>query len=128
MNARARAPAQQASITYTEVIMRTYELPDEQWLNFFDRFSREHASWPVTVEVLSRETGPQRLVEEQPLQGISFDAAGSRPCTIHIGAGDAPSANFTHVIDLPLHIRVADDESRGMGTIEIEPAQGPPTL
>lgn len=106
--------------------MRTYEVPEDQWIRFFDRFSQDHAGWPVTVEVLGRETGPQRLLQEQPLQGISFDAQGSRPCTIQVGAGDQPSANFSHVIDMPLHIRVADDESRG--TIEIEPADGPQTL
>jgi hypothetical protein len=108
--------------------MRTYELSEEHWVDFFDNFSREHVGWPVTIEVLSPETGPQRLAAELPLQGVSFDSAGSRPCTITMGAGDEPSANLSHRIDMPLHIRVAEDESGHAGTIEIEPARGAPTL
>jgi hypothetical protein len=108
--------------------MQTYEIPEDQWVGFFDRFSKEHAGWPVTVEVLSPETGPQRLFREQPLQGVSFDPSGTRPCTIQVGAGDDPAANFSHVVDMPLHIRLADDGPAGTGTVEIEPARGAPTL
>ncbi len=110
--------------------MQTRVIPEDQWIDFFGDFSRQHAGWPVTVELLSPETGPQRLMQEQPLQGISFDTAGTRPCTIQVGAGDNPSANFSHVIDLPLHIRLAggDAEQDASGTIEIEPARGAPTL
>jgi hypothetical protein len=108
--------------------MQTFEIPEDQWIDFFDRFSREHPGWPVTVELLSPETGPQRLFQEQPLQGISFDLAGTRPCTIQVGAGDDPAANFSHTVDMPLHIRLADDQPGGAGTIEIEPARGAATL
>src|SRR4051794_39514837 len=94
------------------VIMRDYEIPEEQWVQYFNGFSREHAGWPVTIEVLSNDTGPQRIASDLALQGISFDpAAGTRPCTIAVGAGDRPDANMSHTIDLPLHIReVADDQ------------------
>jgi hypothetical protein len=108
--------------------MKTYELPAERWVDFFSDFSRTHVGWPATIEVLSPETGPQRLAAELPLQGVSFDPAGSRPCTITMGAGDGPSANISHTVDMPLHIRVAEDESGERGTIEIEPARGAATL
>ena len=108
--------------------MNTCEINDEQWISFFDRFSREHAGWPVTIEMLAGESGPQQLARELPLQGFSFDAAGTRPCTIRVSAGDDPAATVSHAVDMPLHIRVADDERSGAGTIEIEPAQGPATL
>jgi hypothetical protein len=108
--------------------MQTYEVPEGEWMGFFDRFSRDHSGWPVTIEVLDEEAGPQRLVQEQPLQGISIDSAGSRPCTVQIGSGDNPDANFSHSVDLPLHIRVADNEQGSDGTLEIEPARGPVTL
>jgi hypothetical protein len=108
--------------------METNEIDDEQWISFFDRFSKEHAGWPVTIEMLSSETGPQRLAKELPLQGLSFEAAGTRPCTVRIGAGDDPSATVSHTVHMPLHIRVAEDGHGGRGTILIEPAEGPPTL
>ena len=108
--------------------MKTYEVSADQWVDFFSNFSRAHVGWPVTIEVLSPETGPQRVAGELPLQGVSFDLAGSRPCTITMGAGDGPSANISHRIDMPLHIRVAEDDGGESGTIEIEPARGAPTL
>jgi len=108
--------------------MTTNEIDDEQWISFFDRFSRDHAGWPVTIEMLAGESGPQRLARELPLQGVSFDGCGTRPCTVRVGAGDDPGATVSHTVDMPLHIRVADDNNGSCGTIEIEPAQGPATL
>ena len=108
--------------------MRDYEIPEKQWIQYFDGFSKAHAGWPVTIEVLTAETGPQRIANNLALQGISFDAAGSRPCTIMVGAGDGPRANLQHVIDLPLHIREVMDDQSGDITIEIEPARGAVTL
>ena len=108
--------------------MLSCEIPDDQWICFFDQFSRDHVGWPVTIELLSREIGPQRIAKELPLQGISFDPCGSRPCTVQVGAGDRPDANLSHTIDLPLHLRLAESEAGDAGTIEIEPARGPHTL
>jgi hypothetical protein len=108
-------------------VMQTHEIPDDNWLGFFNQFSKDHVGWPVTIEVLEADAGPQRIANELPLQGLSFDPVGSRPCTIQVGAGDDPSANFSHVVDLPLYIRLLDGEDES-GTIQIEPAKGPPTL
>lgn len=108
--------------------MISSEIPQEQWSDFVDQFSRDHTGWPVTVEVLSGESGPQRLAQEQPLQGISFDTAGTRPSALQIGVGDRPSVNIQHTVELPLHIRLASDEAQERGTLQIEPARGPSTL
>jgi hypothetical protein len=75
--------------------------------------------------VLDQQAGPQRIADGLAFQGISFDASGSRPCTINIGAGDSTRANVSHTVDMPLHIRCADDAEHGEVTIEIEPARGP---
>lgn len=107
--------------------MQSHEVPQKQWGKFFDRFSDEHLGWPVTIEVLSREAGPERVLADQPLRGISLDPAGSRPCTIDVGAGDTTSSNFTHTVDHPRHVRLAD-QGADAGTLEIEPKDGPVTL
>ena len=108
--------------------MRNYEVPEDRWIQYFNDFSREHAGWNATIEVLSKEAGPQRIANNLAFEGISFDSKGSRPCTINVGAGDDARANVSHTVDLPLHIRRADDERSGEVTIEIEPARGPATL
>ena len=41
--------------------MKSQEIPEEEWIRFGDAFSREHAGWPVTIEVLGQDTGPQRV-------------------------------------------------------------------
>ena len=108
--------------------MRDFEIPEDQWIKYFDDFSRDHAGWNATIEVLDNQAGPQRIAADLAFQGISFDASGSRPCTINIGAGDSTHANVSHTVDMPLHIRCADDAEHGEVTIEIEPARGPATL
>ena len=108
--------------------MRDIEIPETQWIDYFNAFSKEHAGWLATIEVLEKNAGPQKLADGLAFQGISFDASGSRPCTINVGAGDSARANVSHTVELPLHIRRADDDDRGDVTIEIEPARGPMTL
>jgi uncharacterized protein DUF5335 len=107
--------------------MNTYTIPEDRWIQFFDEFSREHAGWAASIEVLDGQSGPQNLAKDLPLQGFSFDTQGSRPCTIEISAGDQPGRQVTHVIDMPLHIRQAT-ETTGNIDIQIEPARGPTTL
>ena len=107
--------------------MDTYTIPADQWVQFFDDFSREHVGWPATIEVLDGENGPQHLAQNLPFQGISFDTKGTRPCSVEISAGQQATRQVTHVIDMPLHIREAT-ESSGNIDIEIEPAEGPITL
>src|SRR5437762_2691026 len=103
--------------------METRTIPEDQWLDYCDRFSRNHIGCPVTIEVLDRESGPQHIALDLPLEGISFDTKGTRPSTIEISVGDRPDRHVSHVIDMPLHIR----EAQGDGTIDvqIEPATGP---
>jgi hypothetical protein len=107
--------------------METRDIHEDQWIEFFDRFSRDHVGWPVTTEVLDHQSGPQYVAENLPLQGISFDQKGSRPRVVQISVGDSPGRHVNHVIDLPLHIREAD-EADGSVDLQIEPARGPMTL
>src|SRR5947208_14774476 len=106
--------------------MDTRIISEDEWIKYFDRFSRDHAGWPATIEVLDPGTGPQNLAANLPLEGISFDVKGTRPCSIEISAGEA-GRHVNHVIDLPMLIRQAD-EADGSIDLQIEPATGPVTL
>ena len=107
--------------------METRTIPEDEWIEYFDRFSREHVGCAVTIEVLDRESGPQHIALELPLEGISFDTKGTRPCAIEISVGDRPDRHVNHVIDMPLNIREAE-EANGDLDVQIEPARGPITL
>ena len=107
--------------------METQTIPEDQWIDFFDRFSRDHAGWSATIQVLDPQSGPQNVAENLPLVGISFDIKGSRPCAVEISAGEDPERHVNHVVDLPLCIREAQ-EPDGNIDVQIEPATGPVTL
>ncbi|HEV8606228.1 MAG TPA: DUF5335 family protein [Tepidisphaeraceae bacterium] len=107
--------------------METRTISEEQWIEFFDRFSREHVGCPVTIKVLDKESGPLNIAEGLALEGISFDTKGTRPCAIEISMGDRPDGHVNHVIDMPLHIRELEG-ANGEIDVQIEPATGPITL
>ena len=107
--------------------METRNISENEWIEFFDRFSGEHTGWLATIQVLDPQQGPHQIMENLPLQGVSFDSKGTRPSTIDISAGDETGRHVNHVVDLPLHIREAH-EPNGDVDIQIEPANGPVTL
>ena len=107
--------------------MQTRTIPEDQWIQYIDRFSRDHVGCSVTIQVLDRQAGPQHIAVDLPLEGISFNTKGTRPASIEISAGDRPDRHVSHLIDLPLHIREAQ-EPNGDIDVQIEPATGPVTL
>ena len=109
--------------------MESRNIPSEEWVAYFDRFSRDHVGWVTGIKVLDPELGPQDVAVDLALQGISFDTKGTRPSSVDVGVGDgrAGGLHVTHVVDLPLRIREAA-EGDGSVDIEIEPADGPVTL
>jgi hypothetical protein len=89
-------------------------------VEFADRFSRDHVGWLATVQVDG--AGVLFLTKDLPLQGIRFDTKGSHPCPIAASVGDPPADHLRHVVDLPPHLREAD-EPDGSIDLQIEPAQ-----
>ena len=106
--------------------MQTRMISEDEWIKYFDGFSRDHVGWPATIKVMDPDAGPQNLADGLPLEGISFDMKGTRPCTIEISAGEA-GHHINHSVDMPMCIREAD-EPDGSVDIQIEPASGPMTL
>ena len=108
-------------------IIQTRTIPSNHWVEYFDCFSRDPLGCSINIEVLDRKTGPQHIASDMPLQGISFDTKGTRASSIEISAGDRADSHVSHVVDMPLHIREADEGNRNVD-VQIEPAVGPITL
>jgi len=108
--------------------MQTRDIPEDQWVAYFDEFSRSHLGWHATIAVLDGELGMQYVAENLPLGGISFDHKGTRPTAVRISVGDTVDQHLNHAIDLPLHIRAAGDDDLGKLDLQFEPATGPTTL
>src|SRR2546423_9859722 len=107
--------------------METRTIPENDWIDFADRFSREHAGWLATVQVLHGGSGALLVAKDLPLQGISFDTKGSRRNSIEVSVGETPSDHVRHVVDLPLHLPEAD-EPGGSVDLQNEAADGSPHL
>jgi hypothetical protein len=106
----------------------TQEIPKDRWRSYFDDVGKTYDGWGVTIEVLGRELGDQPAEEGLPLQGITYETAGSDAGNILIEVGDLVPAFVTHHVDRPQRVRVADAQPGAEFDIEIESDDGTITL
>lgn len=76
--------------------MPTREIPREDWDAFLDSFSRKHAGWLSTIEVLGSGSGAQVEAREQPLSGIAAELKGGSRDLISILVGDDDHGRTCH--------------------------------
>jgi Family of unknown function (DUF5335) len=107
--------------------MQTRDIPREQWIKFFDDFSRRHEGWIVTLEVLGSDIGDQEEANNLPLVGISADVK-ARENRIEIIVGGRPDADVTRFIERPKHIWVKEATLPGDEAIEVESEDGIKTI
>lgn len=107
--------------------MLTKEIPREQWIGFFDDFSKKHEGWIVTVGVLSTDLGDQEEVNGLPLVGISADVK-DRENRIEIIAGGKPDADVTRIIETPQRVWFKQPQIVGDEAVEVESKDGTKTL
>ena len=72
--------------------MQTREIPREQWVKFFDDFSKKHEGWIVTLEVMGSDIGDQQETNKLPLVGVSADVKAHEN-RIEIIVGGRPDAD-----------------------------------
>lgn len=103
------------------------EIPERSWLAYLTSLAGLYRGWRVTIEVLSEDLGDQRVANGLPLQGLSFEIAGSEAGDILIEAGDLPDFLIHHV-DHPRIMRVASTRPGFETDIEFESDDGTITL
>jgi hypothetical protein len=108
--------------------MATREIPREEWIEFFDGFSRQHEGWLVTVEVLGSELGAQVEARELRLEGITADLKGDDEDTISIMVGETPDDHVTHTITAPSHVRLEQTQEGANEALQIESGDRVTTL
>src|SRR5215475_3055557 len=99
--------------------MLTRDIPREQWVRFFDDFSKEHEGWIVTLEVVGSDIGDQYEVNRLPLVGISADLKASEN-RIEIIAGGRVDADVTRFINAPKRVWVKEPRLPGDEAIDVE--------
>ena len=106
----------------------TQEIPKEKWQAYFVTLGEQYAGWATTVEALHSELGDQRLMDGLPLQGLTYESAGSQAGDILIEAGDASTAFQTHPVHRPTAVRIALTQPGAEADVEIASADGYTTL
>ena len=107
--------------------MQTREIPREEWVRYFDNFSKNHEGWIVTLEVLGSDLGDQEEATTLPLVGISADVKAHEN-RIEIIIGGRPDADVTRFINAPKHVWVKESSKPGDEAIEVESEDGKKTL
>jgi len=104
------------------------EIPREKWPAYFRDVDKQFAGWNTTVELLDRTLGDQPAAAGLPLQGISYETAGSQAGDILIEVGDKGTPFETHLIHRPRVVRATSTQPGVETDIEIEAEDGPVTL
>ena len=107
--------------------MQTRDIPREQWIRFFDDFSKNHEGWIVTMEVLGADIGDQEEANNLPLVGISADVK-ARENRVEIIVGGRPDVDLTRFIERPKHVWVKEPRAPGDEAMEIESEDGIKTI
>lgn len=108
--------------------MQTEEIRRDEWSNFFDSFSREHAGWLATIEIIGTDVGAQEEANDLPLVGITADLKGTGKNSIAIIVGEAADDHITHSIAEPKSIRFEKAEGGSDVSFQFEATDGATTL
>ncbi len=108
--------------------MATQEIRRDDWVSFFDSFSRQHAGWLVTVEVFGPEIGAQTEARDLPLDGISADVKGPGRDKIAVALRTRHGGDVTHTITEPLNVRLQETEKHAHQALQTESADGTSTI
>ena len=106
--------------------MQTTEIPREAWNQFFARFSEDHETQFVAVEVMGREIGAQVEGQALLLGGISPSDPDSEALALTFDSvsGD----HLTHMVNKPTHVWLQRAPDNTDEALEIESADGTRTL
>ena len=99
--------------------MATKEIPRDQWIKFFNEFSKQHEGWIVTMDVIGSDIGDQEEAAGLPLVGISADLK-DKANRIEIILGGRPDADLTRIVNNPKQVWFKDSEEVGDEAIEVE--------
>jgi hypothetical protein len=108
--------------------VQTKEIPRDEWLTFFDAFSRRHEGWLATVEVLGKEVGAQTEARELPLVGVTAELKGGEDDTVSIILGEAQEDHITHTVTRPARVRLEQTEGGADEALQVESGEGVMTL
>jgi hypothetical protein len=107
-------------------VQDTTEIPRNTWDQFFTRFSNDHETQFVAVEVMGRDIGAQVEGRALLLSGISKADPECESLALTFDSVDGD--HLTHMVNKPTHIWVQRAPDKTDEALEIEAADGTRTL
>lgn len=104
----------------------TREIPRDAWDTFFTRFSQDHETQFVAVEVMGREIGAQ--VEGQSLLLSGISTADDEGQSLALMFDSVNGEHLTHMVSNPTHVWLQRSAGNTDEALEIESADGTRTL
>ena len=104
--------------------MKTEEIPKNEWPKFLDNFSRKHAGWTVTLEILGTELGAQVEERELSLAGIVDEWDEVHGNRIVIMFGEKKDDHVTHSIGSPTQVSLEQTDGGADVALAIKSADG----
>ena len=108
--------------------MQTKEIPNNEWTEFFDGFSRKHEGWLVKLEIFGPEIGAQVEEQELALEGITDEWDETQGNTIMIMMGVKPDDHITHSITRPTQVSLEQTDDGADAALAIKSDDGTTTL
>src|SRR5678816_2412338 len=112
----------------SELVMKTKEIPKNEWTGFFDSFSRKHEGCLVNLEIFGPEIGSQVEERELALDGITDEWHETEGNTIMIMTGVKPDDHITHSISHPIQVSLEQTDEGADAALAIKSGDGVTTL
>jgi len=107
-------------------VQSTKEIPRDAWDNFFARFSNDHETQFVAVEVMGEDIGAQ--VEGRTLLLTGVSRADDNGESLALMFDSVNGEHLTHMVNKPTHVWVQRAPDSTDESLEIESADGTRTL
>jgi hypothetical protein len=107
-------------------VTTTERIPAEDWEDWFDGFTLDHAGHLVSIEVVDEETVVMPLAEDVRLVAIDYDTVSKgNDFVISFGESSPPTS---HVIDAPIALWRTQNSSGDVVSLEIASENGLHTI
>jgi hypothetical protein len=100
-------------------MIRTLEIPKENWTNFINALNRHALERPVRLEVVKRELGDQEMGNLLPLRGVDYETKGSARGALLVSVG-SDKEELNHRIDSPKRLYVGHNEAAEMEWLAVD--------
>lgn len=95
----------------------------EKWGQFFRDFTQQHRGWLVTVEEQGDGNRKRVVVEDQPLQALSYEMDGDR-IDVRVVVGNNSGESLAHLVNDARSIHLLLDRQRAHEGLRIRSPQG----